>query len=105
MFIWDRDDEDDDYLPPPGHIDDNDEDKDDDKYDHECVYLDPPRHINKEDEDDDNYDHKGDYLHPPRHIVPFCTIGDSTGEIVTRSASKNMLIKCYIQYKIKLCYQ
>ena len=58
------DDDDDDYLHPPGHMDDDDDD-----------------------DDDDNED-VDDYLHPSRHIVPLCTIGDSTGKVVTWSTSE-----------------
>ena len=41
-----------------------------------------------DDDDDDDNEDVDDYLHPSRHIVPLCTIGDSTGKIVTRSASE-----------------
>ena len=41
------------------------------------------------DNDNDNDNGNEDYLHPPGHIVPLCTIGDSTREILTTvTASK-----------------
>ena len=56
------------------------------------------------DDNDDNHDdyyvdeEDDDYLHPSRHIVPLCTIGDSTGEIVTRSTPTHDAMTVGIKY-------
>ena len=69
--IFDYDDDD---------VDDDDDDDDDDDYGDDDDYADDDEY------GDDDYDYDDDdYLHPSRHIVPLCTIGNSTGEIVTRS--------------------
>ena len=50
-------------------------------------------------DDDDDYDYDDDdYLHPSRHIVPLCTIGDSTREIVARSTPTHDAMTVGIKY-------